>query len=105
MQRGLNPGVRMRDGRGVNVFMRGSQDGFRISAYPRILAAFVNDPLGRTRFGPLASLCEKLLFLAHIHQRAQGGYETWRARSSYLAVDAEEHIRSTALELLRRVAN
>jgi hypothetical protein len=38
-------------------------------------------------------------------QHALGGYETWRARSSYLAVDAEEHIRSTALGLLRRVAD
>ena len=29
-----------------------------------------------------------------------GGYETWRARSSYLAVDAEPKIRKTILELL-----
>lgn len=29
-----------------------------------------------------------------------GGYETWRARSSYLAVDAEPEIRSAALKLL-----
>lgn len=33
-----------------------------------------------------------------------GGYETWRARSSYLAVDAEEKVRTTQLELLQRVA-
>lgn len=30
-----------------------------------------------------------------------GGYETWRARSSYLATDAEPAIRATALRLLR----
>ncbi len=33
-----------------------------------------------------------------------GGYETWRARSSYLAVDAEPKIRRTLLELLREVS-
>ena len=33
-----------------------------------------------------------------------GGYETWRARSSYLAVDAEPKIRRTLLELLKQVA-
>jgi hypothetical protein len=32
-----------------------------------------------------------------------GGYETWRARSSYLARDAEPQIRRTQLELLRRL--
>ncbi|HUG90479.1 MAG TPA: redoxin family protein [Planctomycetaceae bacterium] len=34
-----------------------------------------------------------------------GGYETWRARSSYLAVDAEPKIRSTILSLLDQVAD
>ncbi len=29
-----------------------------------------------------------------------GGYETWRARSSFLAVDAEEKLRSTVMRLL-----
>lgn len=33
-----------------------------------------------------------------------GGYETWRARSSYLAVDAEPKVRQTQLELLKNVA-
>jgi len=33
-----------------------------------------------------------------------GGYETWRARSSYLAVDAEPAVRHTALELLGKLA-
>jgi hypothetical protein len=37
-------------------------------------------------------------------QHALGGYETWRARSSYLAKDAEPKIRSTLLELLKGVA-
>jgi len=35
---------------------------------------------------------------------ALGGYETWRARSSYLAVDAEPEIRATQLRLLKQVA-
>ena len=33
-----------------------------------------------------------------------GGYETWRARSSYLAEDAEPKIRQTILDLLKQVA-
>lgn len=37
-------------------------------------------------------------------QHDLGGYETWRARSSYLARDAEPKIRATQLELLRQVA-
>ena len=37
-------------------------------------------------------------------QHKLGGYETWRARSSYLAVDAEPKIRSTLLKLLKEVA-
>jgi hypothetical protein len=36
-------------------------------------------------------------------QHALGGYETWRARSSYLEVDAAAHIADTALELLRQL--
>jgi neutral ceramidase len=37
-------------------------------------------------------------------QHALGGYETWRAKSSYLAVDAEQKISSTLLEMLEEVA-
>ncbi|QDV68918.1 Neutral/alkaline non-lysosomal ceramidase [Rosistilla carotiformis] len=37
-------------------------------------------------------------------QHALGGYETWRAKSSYLAVDAEPKIRKTLLQLLHQVA-
>ncbi|MFA6242775.1 MAG: hypothetical protein WC655_17685 [Candidatus Hydrogenedentales bacterium] len=43
-------------------------------------------------------------YLPTREQHALGGYETWRARSSYLAVDAEEKIRATALDLLGQVA-
>jgi hypothetical protein len=43
-------------------------------------------------------------YLPTPEQHKLGGYETWRARSSYLAVDAEPKIRATALELLRAVA-
>jgi hypothetical protein len=37
-------------------------------------------------------------------QHTLGGYETWRAKSSYLAVDAEPQVRSRLLELLHEVA-
>ncbi|MCI0331918.1 MAG: hypothetical protein L0228_01675 [Planctomycetes bacterium] len=43
-------------------------------------------------------------YLPTPEQHAQGGYETWRAKSSYLAVDAEPRIRGTLLELLNGVA-
>ena len=38
-------------------------------------------------------------------QHALGGYETWRARSSYLATDAEPKIRAALLKLLHEVAD
>jgi neutral ceramidase len=37
-------------------------------------------------------------------QHAWGGYETWRARSSYLEVNASETVTATILELLKEVA-
>jgi hypothetical protein len=43
-------------------------------------------------------------YLPTPEQHALGGYETWRARSSYLAVDAEPKVRRTLLELLSEVA-
>jgi neutral ceramidase len=43
-------------------------------------------------------------YLPTPEQHELGGYETWRARSSYLAVDAETKIRATLLELLKEVA-
>jgi neutral ceramidase len=36
-------------------------------------------------------------------QHALGGYETWRAKSSYLEVQASEKIAAAALTLLQRV--
>ncbi|WDQ16653.1 hypothetical protein [Rhodopirellula sp. P2] len=39
-------------------------------------------------------------YLPTPEQHALGGYETWRAKSSYLAVDAEPQIRETLLNLL-----
>lgn len=43
-------------------------------------------------------------YLPTPEQHRLGGYETWRARSSYLAVDASPKITATVLELLRTVA-
>ena len=43
-------------------------------------------------------------YLPTPEQHQLGGYETWRARSSYLATDAEPKIRSTLLGLLKAVA-
>jgi hypothetical protein len=43
-------------------------------------------------------------YLPTPEQHTLGGYETWRAKSSYLATDAEPKIRSTLLKLLQDVA-
>ncbi len=43
-------------------------------------------------------------YLPTPEQHALGGYETWRAKSSYLAIDAEPKVRSTLLKLLDEVA-
>ncbi len=43
-------------------------------------------------------------YLPTPEQHALGGYETWRARSSYLEVDASRAITAKALELLKQVA-
>jgi hypothetical protein len=43
-------------------------------------------------------------YLPTPEHHALGGYETWRARSSYLAADAEPRVRSTLLALLKEVA-
>ncbi|HVJ67732.1 MAG TPA: hypothetical protein VM510_07105, partial [Caulifigura sp.] len=42
-------------------------------------------------------------YLPTPEHHAWGGYETWRARSSYLAVDAEPKIRGALLELLKKL--
>lgn len=44
-------------------------------------------------------------YLPTPEQHALGGYETWRAKSSYLAVDAEPKIRATLLRLLQELAS
>jgi neutral ceramidase len=43
-------------------------------------------------------------YLPTPEQHALGGYEAWRAKSSYLAVDSEPKIRGTLLELLNSLA-
>lgn len=43
-------------------------------------------------------------YLPTPEQHALGGYETWRAKSSYLARDAEPKVRAALLELLEQVA-
>lgn len=43
-------------------------------------------------------------YLPTIEQHHLGGYETWRARSSYLAVDAEPKVRRNLLRLLNEVS-
>lgn len=43
-------------------------------------------------------------YLPTPEQHALGGYETWRAKSSYLAEDAEPKIRQTLLKLLDEVS-
>jgi len=44
-------------------------------------------------------------YLPTPEQHQLGGYETWRARSSFLATDAEPKIRETLLGLLKEVAD
>jgi putative membrane-bound dehydrogenase-like protein len=43
-------------------------------------------------------------YLPTPEQHALGGYETWRAKSSYLAVDAEPKVRDTLLRMLTSLA-
>ncbi len=44
-------------------------------------------------------------YLPTAEHHALGGYETWRARSSFLEIDAEAKIRANLLEQLNEVAN
>lgn len=44
-------------------------------------------------------------YLPTPEQHDLGGYETWRAKSSYLAIDAEPKVRASLLELLQEVAD
>jgi thiol-disulfide isomerase/thioredoxin len=59
-------------------------------------------PLGTTFVIELANGYNGYLPTPEHHEL--GGYETWRARSSYLAEDAEPKIRQTVLDLLEKVA-
>lgn len=43
-------------------------------------------------------------YLPTVEQHQLGGYETWRARSSFLEIDAEPKLRGKALELLNELA-
>jgi neutral ceramidase len=43
-------------------------------------------------------------YLPPVEHHKLGGYETWRAKSSYLEVQAEPKVRATLVELLRKVA-
>jgi hypothetical protein len=42
-------------------------------------------------------------YLPTPEQHRKGGYETWRARSSYLEVNTSKHITRTLLGLLEKV--
>lgn len=44
-------------------------------------------------------------YLPPPRQHELGGYETWRARSSYLAADAEPRIRETLVRLLKAISD
>jgi Neutral/alkaline non-lysosomal ceramidase, N-terminal len=66
------------------------------------LAIKKESPLKPTFTIELANDYRGYLPTAEHHQL--GGYETWRARSSFLEVDAEAKIRRKILELLREVA-
>lgn len=61
-----------------------------------------NSPLKRTFTVSLANGYNG--YLPTPAQHALGGYETWRARSSYLEVKASDRITPTVLELLGKVA-
>jgi hypothetical protein len=71
---------------------------------------FVEIGLAVKRHSPLKPTFVMLLangyngYLPTPEQHALGGYETWRARSSYLAVDAAPKMESALLELLAQVA-
>lgn len=66
------------------------------------LAIKENSPLKRTFTVSLANGYNG--YLPTPAQHALGGYETWRARSSYLEVKASDTITPTVLELLKQVA-
>jgi hypothetical protein len=65
------------------------------------LALKKNSPLKQTFTIELANGC--CGYLPTPEQHKLGGYETWRARTSFLEVEAEPKIRRTVLELLHAV--
>jgi hypothetical protein len=66
------------------------------------LAIKKNSPLKQTFTIELANGCSG--YLPTPEQHKLGGYETWRARTSFLEVEAEPKIREAVLELLGEVA-
>ncbi len=66
------------------------------------LAIKANSPLKPTFTIELAN--DYAGYLPTVEQHRLGGYETWRARSSYLEVEAEPKIRGKILELLHELA-
>jgi hypothetical protein len=66
------------------------------------LALKTESPLKQTFTIELANGCSG--YLPTPEQHKLGGYETWRARTSFLEVEAEPKIRQAVLELLGRVA-
>lgn len=66
------------------------------------LAIKANSPLKPTFVVELAN--DYCGYLPTAEHHALGGYETWRARSSFLEVEAEARLRATMLELLAAVA-
>ncbi len=67
------------------------------------LAIKQHSPMDQTFTIELANGYNGYLPTSEHHQL--GGYETWRARSSYLAPDSEARIRATLLELLHEAAS
>jgi hypothetical protein len=67
------------------------------------LAIRKQSPFPRTFTIELANGCSGYLPTPEHHQL--GGYETWRARSSFLEVEAEPKIRTAILELLGRLSS
>ncbi|MGE3314966.1 MAG: hypothetical protein AB7O26_07590 [Planctomycetaceae bacterium] len=79
---------------------------FAIAAIP--CETFVETGLAIKRESPLKAITISLAngyngYLPTPEHHQWGGYETWRARSSYLAVDAEPKIRATILKLIREL--
>lgn len=80
--------------------------GLGIAAIP--CETFVETGLAIKKASPLKSFTIELAngyngYLPTPEHHQFGGYETWRARSSYLAADAEPKVRESILKLLRQL--